>query len=1216
LRPMQENINKKQFKSYFESLLKASKAKTIDKKLKYLSEGLQKIGWQKIGIFTYSDDMSLSASFVTGIDSALLEEINDFRTVPLERQDLIKKAEKQKSFYISWDDALRIRGGDIKTLYKKLGYSETDKPIGLLIFLKTNSRVVGSMHLLKDYKEGWEKNLDIIELYANYAAHIIEEYQLKREVDLSNRRYRAAFENNLAATAIVDKEKQLILYNTKFSKLIAQKNQKMTRINIHNIIAGDSRMFDKVFDNALKGMREEISLKIKNSKDEEIPVRIFLRPQKFEDSVSQVELIIEDMRSGLDLLKRAKISESSYKLIYENAAEGIGLFTLNGDFVSCNPGGLQQTGYTEKELIGMNFDILVEEKIKPVAKRIFSKAASGVALRGRYFNIIRKDGGRVALAISSAPIRSFENEIIGVMLISRDISAEIEAFRAKEKSEKEYRRVLEHLQDIYYRCDEKGHIEYINPAVEKILGYKDRKALIGKSLLDTLCYDKQAASETYAKLLNERFIYNSPFMSLKENGEPLYCEENAHLVFDENGGIAGWEGTIRDESRRIAAEKALANSVEQLETITKNLPLGVYRTTTDLEGKIIYLNPAFPKLFGYKNIEEMEKVKPLVYYYEPELRSDFLKILSKEGSLKNVEYRMFKKNGDIIWVSDSCFAVKDESGKIQYIDGILEDITSRKELEEELRDSEKRYRLIAENVSDVIWILDMELRYTYISPSVKELRGYTSEELIGESIKESLTESSLEIVNKIFNEQIASFSKNPDEIQSGPITLEVEMNHKDGSNIWAEVKAVVIKDKKNKPIGLQGVTRDITARKRAEEALADQLKFLDEKVKERTRELAKTNEELIRSNRIKSEFLANISHELRSPLTSILGYAEMLQGIDEFNEESSNYLGIIGAQGNQLLRLVDSLLDIAKYESGTLKLSLSLLNVNDIIKQVEEHMLLKLKKANLAIETKLDSSIFDVNLDSQKVYQIIRNLIDNAIKFSPEHRSIIIESRLLESEIQVKVKDQGIGISDKHLSSIFDPFYQIDSSSTRLYEGAGLGLHLVKNFVNMHHGRVWVESEQNKGTTFTVCFPTNLQRPFDSITPKEGFAALRFPPSEEKHKILMVDDDNEISRLVQIMLRHQYFVVTAKNGKEAVEMALDIKPDMVLMDLSMPVLDGYEATKILKSRIETSNIPIIALSARAMKGEIEKALQVGCDAHLAKPFKLNELIEIIKKFLK
>jgi PAS domain S-box-containing protein len=1213
---MKENINKKQLKSYFESLLRASKARTIDKKLKYLSEGLQKIGWQKIGIFTYSDDMNLGASFVTGIDAALLEEMDAFRTVPLERQGLIKETEKQRSFYISWDDALLIRDVNIKTLYKKFGYSDTDKPIGLLIFLKTSSRVVGSMHLLKDYKEGWEKDLDIIELYANYAAHIIEEYQLKREVDLSNQRYQAAFENNLAATAIVDKEKLLILCNTKFCKLLAQKNQKMMKGNIHNILAGDLQKFDMVFENALKGTSEDIRLKIKNSKNEEIPVRIFLRPQKFEDSVSQVELIIEDMRSGLDLLKRAKMSELSYKLIYENAAEGIGLFTLTGEFISCNPGGLQQTGYTEKELIGKNLDILIEDKIKPVAKRIFSKVSKGIPLRGRYFNIIRKDGGRVALSISSAPIRSFENEIIGVMLISRDISAEIDAFRAKEKSEKEYRRVLEHLQDIYYRCDKKGYIEYINPAVEKILGYKDRRTLNGKSLLDTLCYDKQTAKETYRKLLKERFIFNSPFMSLKQNGELLYCEENAHLVFDESGGIIGWEGTIRDESRRIAAEKALADSVEQLETITKNLPLGVYRTTTDLVGKIIYLNPAFPKLFGYESIEEMEKVKPLVYYYEPELRNDFLKILSKEGSLKNVEYRMFKKNGDIIWVSDSCFAVKDENGKIEYIDGILEDITSRKELEEELRDSEKRYRLIAENVSDVIWMLDMELRYTYISPSVKELRGYPPEELVGKNIKESLTESSLEIANKIFNERIVTFSEEPDEIQSRPITLEAEMKHKNGSTLWTEVKAVVIKDKKNKPIGLQGVTRDITARKRAEEALADQLKLLDEKVKERTRELAKTNEELLRSNRIKSEFLANISHELRSPLTSILGYAEMLQGIDEFNEESTNYLGIIAAQGNQLLRLVDSLLDIAKYESGTLKLSLTLLNVNEIIKQVEEHMLFKLKKANLVIETKLDSSIFDVNLDSQKVYQIIRNLVDNAIKFSPEHRSIIIESRLLESEIQVKVKDQGIGISDKHLSSIFDPFYQIDSSSTRSYEGAGLGLHLVKNFVNMHHGRVWVESEQNKGTTFTVCFPTNLQRPFNSITPKEGFAALRFPPSEEKHKILMVDDDNEISRLVQIMLRHQYFVVTAKNGKEAVEMTLDLKPDMVLMDLSMPVLDGYEATKILKSRSETSNIPIIALSARAMKGEIEKALQVGCDAHLAKPFKLNELIEIIKKFLK
>lgn len=1214
--PKQEKLTKNQVKSYFESLLKASKARTIERKLKFLSEGLQKLGWQKIGIFTYSDDMNLDASFVSGIDEQLLEKMNVFRTDPAERSKLIEATEKTNSFYISWNDALVIRKKDFNAVYKKLGYTQNDNPIGLLVFLRTNSHVVGSMHLIKDDKNGWEEDLEIIELYANYAAHIIEEYQLKKAVALSNQKYQVVFDNNLSATIILDQEKRLSLCNKKFCDLVNAKPARLLDICFYEILAGDKKEFEQAFSRALQGTSEELTTKIRNIKNENIPVRIILRPQKFVDTISQVELSIEDMRSGLDLLKRARMSETSYKLIYENAEEGIGLFSLNGDFIACNPGGLKQTGYSEKELIGKNFEILVEKRIKPIAKRIFKKVAEGVPLKGRYFNIIRKDGARLALAISSAPIKSYENEIIGVMLISRDISAEIEAFRAREKSEKEYKRVLEQLQDIYYRCNKKGAIEYINRAVEKILGYKDRRKLIGKPLLDTLCYDKQAAKETYKKLLKEKFIYNSPFISLKQDGGSLYCEENAHVIFDENGEVCGWEGIIRDESRRLAVENALADSKEQLETITKNLPLGVYRTTTDLAGKIIYLNPAFPKLFGYKNIEEMEQVKPLDYYYEPELRKDFLKVLCKEGSLKNVEYRMFKKDGDIIWVSDSCFAVKDEKGEIEYIDGILEDITSRKELEEELKQSEKRYRLIAENVSDVIWILDMNLNYTYISPSVRELRGMPPEDLIGKNIRESLTPGSFEIVNKIFTERIKSFKLESDDVQSRPVTLEVEMHHQKGYNIWTEVKAVVIKDKKNNPVGLQGVTRDITARKRAEEALADQLKLLDEKVKERTRELAKTNEELLRSNRIKSEFLANISHELRSPLTSILGYAEMLQGIDQLDNESENYVDIICAQGGQLLRLVDSLLDIAKYESGTLKLSLSPININDIIKQVEEHLLLKLKKAHLALETRLDSSINDVNLDSQKVYQIIRNLVDNAIKFSQENRSIIIESRLLEGEIQVRVKDQGIGISEKHLSYIFDPFYQIDGSSTRSYEGAGLGLHLVKNFVNMHHGRVWVESEQNKGTTFTVCFPTNLQRPFDSVTPRDGLAVIRPQAVKEQQKILMVDDDTEISRLVQIMLRNQFFVTTAKNGKEAVEMAIEMKPDIILMDLSMPVLDGYEATKILKSRDDTSHIPVIALSARAMKGEIEKALQVGCDAHLAKPFKLNELLEKIREFVK
>lgn len=1213
---MKETLSTLQLKSYFDSLLKASKAQRIDTKLKYLSEGLKKIGWQKIGIFTYSDEKEISESFLDGLEESMLKEIEKFRLNPEDRQEMIKSHKKSKTFYIIWEESLKQRNVDVKSLFAKFGYSENDNPIGILVFLKTESSVVGSMHLIKADKTGWENDIDIVEIYANYAAHIIEDYHLRKQLELTKQQYKTVFENSLDAMVVIDNHMNIILCNQRFCDLVSMKEDKILRKSILEILSGEIGIFNELHKNALKGFASELTNKIRNSRKEEIPVKLFLKPQKWGSSISQVELIIEDRRSDLNLLLRARTSERSYKLIYENASEGIGLFTLGGDFISCNPSGLIQTGYTEDELVGKNFKILVEKRIKPVAEKFFKKAVRGIQFRGRAFNIIKKDGTTAALSISAAPIKSSDNEIIGVMLISRDITSEVEANKARDKSQKEFQRILENLQDIYYRCNPKGRIEYINPAIEKILGYKNPKQLIGKSLPDTLCYDKRSAYETYEKLLKETYIYNSPFPALKANGEPLYCEENAHLLFDENGEVIGWEGTIRDESRRKDVELALAESIEQFETMTRNLPLGVYRTTADPNGRIIYLNPGFAKVFGYNSVAEMQNAKPIDFYCDTDLRSDFLKILEKQGSL-NAEYQMYKKNKEIIWVSDSCFAVKDENGKMKYLDGTLEDITTRKELEAELRESEKRYRLIAENVSDVIWILDLDLKYIYVSPSVKEMRGFFSEELIGKHIKESMTDSSFDIVKKIFEERMKTFASESEESQSRSINLEIEMRHRNGSSIWTEIRAVIIKDKKNNPYGVQGVTRDITARKKAEDALTEQLALLDEKVKERTRELAKTNEELIRSNRIKSEFLANISHELRSPLTSILGYTEMLQGIREFNEESAGYLGIIGAQSSHLLQLVDSLLDIAKYESGAIKLNLTKVNINEIIEQVEDHLLIKLKKAKLIVEKKLDASIKEVNLDGQKVYQIIRNLVDNSIKFSPENKRIYIESRLVENEIQVRIKDEGIGISEKHLSSIFDPFYQIDSSSTRYYEGAGLGLHLVKNFVNMHHGRIWVESERNRGTTFTVCFVTNLQQPSKvMITPKDGLKAIHISDLKKKHKILMVDDDAEIAHLVQIMLKNQYNVLTAKNGKEAVELTIDQRPDIVLMDLSMPVLDGYEATKILKGREETKSIPVIALSARAMKSEIEKALQVGCDAHLAKPFKLNELSQMIKNFLK
>jgi len=417
------------------------------------------------------------------------------------------------------------------------------------------------------------------------------------------------------------------------------------------------------------------------------------------------------------------------------------------------------------------------------------------------------------------------------------------------------------------------------------------------------------------------------------------------------------------------------------------------------------------------------------------------------------------------------------------------------------------------------------------------------------------------------------------------------------------------------PVGILGVTRDITERKRAEKQLAEQLRQLDVKVKERTKELAKTNKELIRSNKVKSEFLANISHELRSPLTSIMGYTEMMSAMEQPESDYSDYLEIISTQATQLHKLVDSLLDISKIDAGSIKRYLTSANLNDIVRLVEKHSKFKVEEAEIDLIVKPDPKIMNIFLDGQKIYQIIRNLLDNAIKFSHVGNKIIISTHRLDNMYQIKVLDEGIGITKEKLTRIFEPFYQADSSSTRSYDGAGLGLYLVKSYITLHDGEIEVESETGKGTVFTASVPINLEPDDQEYVPDKRITGPMPVITIGKKKVLVVDDDREIADLISIVLKKTFEIYTALNGKEGVEKTKELMPDVVLMDLSMPILDGYEATKILKDDPLTRDIPVIALSARAMKSEINKALAAGCNDHMSKPFKLRDLQKMINKYI-
>jgi PAS domain S-box-containing protein len=387
----------------------------------------------------------------------------------------------------------------------------------------------------------------------------------------------------------------------------------------------------------------------------------------------------------------------------------------------------------------------------------------------------------------------------------------------------------------------------------------------------------------------------------------------------------------------------------------------------------------------------------------------------------------------------------------------------------DLKASELRYRLLAENVTDTIWTMDLDpLRFTYISPSVLKMRGFTVEEAMTMSLEETLTPASLEKVINVLSEELArETDRDADPERSR--TIEVEQYCKDGSTDWAEVTTSFMRNETGSPVGLLGVTRNIAERKRAEQ-------------------LHKAKIAADVSNKAKSEFLSNMSHEFRTPLNHIMGFTELVldQHFGSLNKVQEEYLTDVHQSSKHLLTLVNEILDISKIESGRMELKLSEINLKQALEQSLSIISEKILKQQIQISTNMEKIPEFITADELRLKQILYNLLSNAVKFTPANGSISLKARVIDEapgngpghadgpcrEVEISVKDTGIGIQEDDMGCIFEPFSQVENDQTRKHRGTGLGLTLTRKLVQMHGGRIWAESEGlGKGTTFCFRIP-------------------------------------------------------------------------------------------------------------------------------------------------
>ena len=434
----------------------------------------------------------------------------------------------------------------------------------------------------------------------------------------------------------------------------------------------------------------------------------------------------------------------------------------------------------------------------------------------------------------------------------------------------------------------------------------------------------------------------------------------------------------------------------------------------------------------------------------------------------DIDHRIVRPDGEVRWVHSQGEISLDDSGAPDSLLGIAVDITERKEAEEALAESERKYRELVENANSIILRWTPDGLITFLNEFGQRFFGYGEGEILGQHLVGTLVPES----------ESGGRDLKPlmDDISRAPAAFEQNINEnvrRNGERVWIAWTNKAALDERGGVREILSIGSDITARRRDEEELARHREHLEDLVKMRTAELAEAKDRAEAADRIKSAFLATMSHELRTPLNSIIGFTGiLLQGLGgPLNGEQKKQLGMVGDSAGHLLSLINDVLDISKIEAGQLQVQREPFALREAIEKASRAARPLAEKKGIAIALDISPGVGFVSSDRRRVEQILLNLLSNAIKFT-DVGEILVGCSLRDGEVTVRVTDTGIGVKGEDLDRLFKPFRQIDSGITRKYEGTGLGLSICKKLVELLGGKIWVESEWGKGSTFSFTLPS------------------------------------------------------------------------------------------------------------------------------------------------
>ena len=946
--------------------------------------------------------------------------------------------------------------------------------------------------------------------------------------------------------------------------------------------------------------------------------------QSLKDLVhSETEHLLEIQQETNKQLQQAneilQLSEEKLTVTLRSIGDAVIATDAKGLVTLLNPPAEKLTGWTQAQAkhqqVDDIFHIINQETREPCVVPIKTTLAYGT-IQGlaNHTVLIARDGSECAIADSCAPIRDREGLVIGAVLVFRDVSDEYAVQQALRDSSARIQTILNAVIDgiITFHANN-GIIETINAAAERMFGFAGHE-LIEQNVSLLIAEFNQVPH--FSSNEKTRATVGRELIGKRKDGShfPLEIAVNEMNL----GGELYFTAIVRDVTHRKQAEEALLKAGALQSAIFNSANFS--SIATDAKGVIQIFNVGAERMLGYTAADVMNKITPAdisdpleVIARAKELSMELgtpitpgfeaLVFKASRGIEDIYELTYIRKDGSRFPAVVSVTALRDDEDSIIGYLLIGTDNTARKEIEAEqkllaqrLRDHQFYTRSLFESNIDALMTTDPSGIITDVNKQMEVLTGCTRDELIGAPFKNYFTDPELaeaSIKQVLIDKKVTNY--------------ELTVRAIDGKETAVSYNATTFYDRDRRLQGVFIAARDVTERKR-----------LDQVLQEKNLELKNASLVAEKANLAKSGFLSSMSHELRSPLNAILGFAQLMES-DELLSAPAQKESIaqILQAGWHLLKLINEILDLAKVESGQVPLSKEPVLLSEVMLECQGMIEPQAQQYGITLSFPSFDVPHIVLADRVRLKQVLINLLSNAIKYNQPKGSVVIDYRMINTErTRITVTDTGIGLSDEKITQLFQAFNRLGQEASGV-EGTGIGLVVAKRLVELMGGVIGVESTVGVGSEFWFELISVNESDHPEKTVVVASAQTPIASGTRQYTVLYVEDNPANLKLVeQIIMRHPNMsLLSAVNGNLGIELAINKLPDVILMDINLPGINGFEVLKILRDNARTAAIPVIAISANAMPHDIKKGQQAGFFRYVTKPIKINELIDALNAAL-